>query len=42
MSLRTGDLHVITTRAEQDAGVWLVVDGLRDIGVSGEIGRAHV
>jgi uncharacterized protein (DUF58 family) len=37
VSLRTGDLHVITTRAEQDAGVWLVVDGLRDIGVSGGI-----
>ena len=29
VSLRTGELHVITTRAEQDAGVWLVVDGLR-------------
>jgi uncharacterized protein (DUF58 family) len=37
VSLRTGDLHVITTRAEQDAGVWLVVDGLRDIGESGGI-----
>jgi uncharacterized protein (DUF58 family) len=40
VSLRTGDLHVITTRAEQDAGVWLVVDGLRDIGVSGGIDGA--
>ena len=30
-----------TTRAEQDAGVWLLVDALRDIGVSGGIdGRA--
>jgi uncharacterized protein (DUF58 family) len=31
VSLRTGELHVITTRAEQDAGVWLVVaaDGAR-------------
>ena len=37
VSLRTGDLHVVTTRAEQDAGVWLVVDGLRDVGVSGGI-----
>ena len=37
VSLRTGELHVITTRAEQDAGVWLVVDGLRDIGASGGI-----
>jgi uncharacterized protein (DUF58 family) len=37
VSLRTGDLHVITTRAEQDAGVWLVVDGLRDIGESGGV-----
>ena len=40
VSLRTGDLHVITTRAEQDAGVWLVVDGLRDIGTSGGIDGA--
>ena len=37
VSLRTGELHVITTRAEQDAGVWLVVDALRDIGVSGGV-----
>jgi uncharacterized protein (DUF58 family) len=40
VSLRTGELHVITTRAEQDAGVWLGVDGLRDIGVSGGIDGA--
>jgi uncharacterized protein (DUF58 family) len=40
VSLRTGELHVITTRAEQDAGVWLVVDGLRDLGVSGGIDGA--
>jgi uncharacterized protein (DUF58 family) len=41
VSLRTGELHVVTTRAEQDAGVWLLVDALRDIGVSGGIdGRA--
>jgi uncharacterized protein (DUF58 family) len=37
VSLRTGDLHVVTTRAEQDAGVWLVVDALRDVGVSGGV-----
>ncbi len=37
VSLRTGELHVVTTRAEHDAGVWLVVDGLRDIGASGGI-----
>ncbi|MDR7251405.1 uncharacterized protein (DUF58 family) [Nocardioides sp. BE266] len=40
VSLRTSELHVITTRAEQDAGVWVVVDGLRDIGVSGGIDGA--
>jgi uncharacterized protein (DUF58 family) len=40
VSLRTGELHVITTRAEQDAGVWLVVDALRDIGASGGIDGA--
>ncbi|MBS2938981.1 DUF58 domain-containing protein [Nocardioides sp. J2M5] len=40
VSLRTGELHVVTTRAEQDAGVWLVVDALRDIGESGGIDGA--
>ena len=40
VSLRTGELHVVTTRAEQDAGVWLVVDGLSDIGVSGGVDGA--
>ena len=40
VSLRTGELHVITTRAEQDAGVWLVLDGLGDMGVSGGIDGA--
>lgn len=40
VSLRTGELHVVTTRAEQDAGVWLVVDALRDIGVSGGVDGA--
>jgi uncharacterized protein (DUF58 family) len=37
VTLRTGEVHVVTTRAEQDAGVWLVVDALRDIGRSGGI-----
>lgn len=37
VSLRTGELHVVTTRAEQDAGVWLVVDALRDLGRSGGV-----
>lgn len=41
VSLRTGDLHVVTTRAEEDAAVLIVVDALRDIGDSGGIdGRA--
>lgn len=34
VSLRTGDLHVVTTRAEEDTGVLLVVDALADHGVS--------
>ncbi len=37
VSLRSGELHVVTTRSEQDAGVWLIVDGLRDIGESGGV-----
>lgn len=41
VSLRTRELQVVTTRAEQDASVLVVVDALRDIGVSGGIdGRA--
>lgn len=41
VSLRTGELHVVTSRAEQDAGVWIVVDALREVGVSeGVDGRA--
>ncbi|HXH80495.1 DUF58 domain-containing protein [Nocardioides sp.] len=41
VSLRTGELQVVTTRAEQDASVLVVVDALRDIGVSGGVdGRA--
>ena len=34
VSLRTGELHVVTTRAEEDTGVLLVVDALADHGVS--------
>lgn len=41
VSLRTRELQVVTTRAEQDASVLVVVDALREIGVSGGIdGRA--
>ncbi len=40
VSLRTGELHVVTTRAEQDAGVWLVLDALGDMGESGGIDGA--
>ncbi|WP_310526454.1 DUF58 domain-containing protein [Nocardioides sp.] len=41
VSLRTRELQVVTTRAEQDASVLVVVDSLRDIGVSGGVdGRA--
>jgi uncharacterized protein (DUF58 family) len=40
VSLRTGDLHVVTTRAEEDTGVLLVVDTLADHGVSGGIAGA--
>lgn len=38
VSLRTRELQVVTTRAEQDASVLIVVDALRDIGVSGGVG----
>lgn len=38
VSLRTGNLHVVTTRAEEDTGVLLVVDALADHGVSGGVG----
>ena len=37
VTLRTGEVHVVTTRAEQDAGVWLVVDVLREHGRSGGV-----
>jgi uncharacterized protein (DUF58 family) len=34
VSLRTGALHVVTSRAEEDTGVLLVVDALADHGIS--------
>ena len=37
VSLRTGSLHVVTARAEEDAGVLLVVDALADHGRSGGV-----
>ncbi|WP_028642590.1 DUF58 domain-containing protein [Nocardioides sp. URHA0020] len=37
VSLRTGDLHVVSTRAEEDTGVLLVVDALADHGASGGV-----
>ena len=37
VSLRSDALHVVTTRAEQDTGVLLVVDALADHGRSGGI-----
>jgi uncharacterized protein (DUF58 family) len=40
VSLRTGDLHVITSPAEEDSGVLLVVDALADFGRSGGVGGA--
>jgi uncharacterized protein (DUF58 family) len=38
VSLRTGDLHVVTARSEEDSGVLLVVDALSDFGRSGGLG----
>jgi len=37
VSLRSDALHVVTARAEQDAGVLLVVDALADHGASGGV-----
>lgn len=37
VSLRTGDLHVVGTLAEEDAGVLIVVDALTDLGRSGGV-----
>jgi uncharacterized protein (DUF58 family) len=38
VSLRTGSLHVVSTRSEEDAALLLVVDALADYGVSRGIG----
>lgn len=40
VSLRSRELHVVSTRAEEDAGVLLVVDALADHGASGGVGGA--
>ncbi|MGZ4446311.1 MAG: DUF58 domain-containing protein [Nocardioides sp.] len=40
VSLRTGDLHVVTSRAEEDAGFLLLVDALADHGRSGGVDGA--
>jgi uncharacterized protein (DUF58 family) len=40
VSLRAGALHVVTARAEEDAGVLLVVDALADHGRSGGVDGA--
>jgi uncharacterized protein (DUF58 family) len=40
VSLRTGALHVISTRSEEDTAVLLVVDALADYGLSGGIDGA--
>jgi uncharacterized protein (DUF58 family) len=40
VSLRAGNLHVVTARAEEDSGVLLVVDALADHGRSEGIGGA--
>lgn len=37
VSLRTGELHVVSTDAEQDAQVQLVLDASADLGVSGGV-----
>ena len=40
VSLRSGELHVITSPAEEDSGVLLVVDALADFGRSGGVDGA--
>lgn len=35
VSLRTGDLHVVSTLSEEDAGVLIVLDALAEVGRSG-------
>jgi uncharacterized protein (DUF58 family) len=41
VSLRQGDLHVESTRAEEDTAVLLIVDALADYGQSGGIGSVE-
>ena len=41
VSLRTGELNVVTTRAEEDTGVLLIIDAFSDHGVSGGLGAAE-
>lgn len=41
VSLRTGSLHVVTARAEEDTGVLLVVDALADHGRAGGLEGAQ-
>jgi uncharacterized protein (DUF58 family) len=41
VSLRQGDLHVQSTRAEEDAAILLIVDALADFGVSEGIGGSE-
>ncbi len=40
VSLRTGALHVVSTRSEEDTAVLLVVDALADYGLSGGVDGA--
>jgi uncharacterized protein (DUF58 family) len=40
VSLRTGELHVVTSPAEEDSGVLLVVDAIADFGRSGGVDGA--
>ena len=41
VSLRHGDLHVQSTRAEEDAAILLIVDALADFGVSEGVGGSE-
>jgi uncharacterized protein (DUF58 family) len=41
VSLRHGDLHVVSTRAEEDAAVLVIVDALADFGTSEGVGGSE-
>jgi len=41
VSLRQGDLHVQSTRAEEDAAILLIVDALADFGISEGVGGSE-